>query len=83
MHHILLRKELLLLLYSLFVYKHQFACWLHSVCLFFLYVVADILKWETFGVEWQKQSLQVHVRQRLGSCVMVIMWHIENRTDSF
>lgn len=53
------------------------------VCLFFRHAVADILKWEIFGVEWQKQSLQVHVRRRLGSCVMVTMWHIESRTDSF
>lgn len=81
--HFALGKELLLLLYSLFVYKHQFACRLHSVRLFFLHAVADILKWETFEVEWQKRSLQVHVRQRLGSCVMATMWHIENRTDSF
>lgn len=50
-----LRKELLLLLYSLFVYKHQFACGLRSVCLFFLHAVADILKWRTLGLEWQKQ----------------------------
>lgn len=62
-----LRKELLLLLYSLFVYKHQFACGLCSVCLFVHLLASacrkNILKWETFGVEWQKQSLQVHVRQ--------------------
>lgn len=68
-----LRKELLLLMYSLFVYKHQFACGLRSVCFFFLHLIADILKRETFGVEWQKQSLQVHVRQRLGSHVMVTL----------
>lgn len=78
-----LRKELLLLLYSLFVYKHQFACRLHSVYLFFLHAVTGILKWEAFGVEWQKQSLQVHLRQRLGSRVMVTMWHIKSRMDSF
>lgn len=53
------------------------------VSLFFLHVIADIVKWETFGVEWQKQSLQVRVRQRLGSYVMVTLWHIENRMDSF
>lgn len=63
----------MLLLYFLFVYKHQFACGLHSVCLVFLLAVADILKWETFGVEWQKQSLQVHDRQRLGSHVVVTL----------
>lgn len=63
-----LRKELLLLLYSLFVYKHQFACGFLFVCLF---VCQLLYVGKTY---WNGKLLELSGRSKFYRCMLGKGW---------